>query len=64
MKEQLKFLRDSANLTQAEVAKSLGFRASTVSMWETGKRNPSISKLPEIARLFNCTIDELFKETA
>ena len=56
--------RKKANLTQAEVADAFGISAASVSQWETGRNLPAAEKLPEIAALYNCSIDELFtKET-
>ena len=45
--------------TQQEVAKTLGIRASTVSKWENGKSMPRVEKLPAIAKMYGCTIEEL-----
>ena len=56
----IKRLRIQAKLTQEDVAKALNIRQSTVSMWENGKNVPRSEMLPKIARLFDCTIDELF----
>ena len=52
--------RKKANLTQAAVAEKFGISAASVSQWETGRNLPAAEKLPEIATLYNCTIDELF----
>jgi transcriptional regulator with XRE-family HTH domain len=51
-------------LTQIQVAKELGISNTTVSMWETGNALPSAKLLPKIAALYNCTVDELLKESA
>jgi len=63
LKVQIKKLRESAGLTQFDLAKLLGFESpSTISMWESGARKPQSDKLPELARVLGCTIDELFKQ--
>ena len=48
--------------TQKEVAKVLGVRESTVSKWERGEAKPRADKLPRIAKLYGCTIDELLND--
>lgn len=56
-----KELRERAGLTQADVADRLRIKRSTVSMWEINKSSPRADLLPKLAKIFNCTIDELFK---
>ena len=45
--------------TQREVAKILGVKESAVSKWERGVSKPRADKLPVIAKLYGCTIEEL-----
>ena len=52
-------LRKEHNMTQYELADRLGISFQAVSNWERGNSMPDIAKLPEIAELFGCTIDEL-----
>lgn len=48
-------------LTNAEVAKKLGYRAdNTVSMWKTGKTKVALERLFEIADLLNVEVETLF----
>ena len=57
-------LRKSRNLTQEDIAKKLNISAQAVSKWENDISSPDISLLPEIASIFNITVDELLgKET-
>ena len=56
---RFKVLREKANLTQAQIAEALNIGQSTVSMWESGENLPRADKLPQLARLLNCTVDEL-----
>lgn len=58
--EPLRSARLKAGLTQEEVAKHLGVRQATISWWESGRGFPKAQKPPAIARLYGCTIDELF----
>ena len=55
-------LRKSHNMTQLELADRIGISFQAVSNWERGNSMPDISKLPELAALFEVTIDELLGE--
>ena len=48
--------------TQSEVADILGVKKSTVSKWERGLSKPRTYRLPIIAKLYGCTIEELLEE--
>lgn len=52
-------LRKNSNMTQLELADMLGISFQAVSNWERGNSMPDISKLPEIAELFQVSIDEI-----
>lgn len=54
--------RIKAGLSVAEVMKKLGVSDAAVYMWETGETAPTAKRLPEIAKLYGCTVDELLKE--
>ena len=60
LKNKLKELRTSRNMTQEAVAEQLGVSSQTVSKWERGLLSPDILLLPKIALLFKCSIDSLF----
>lgn len=60
LKDKLKELRTSRNMTQEMVADQLGVSSQTVSKWERGLLSPDIALLPKIALLFKCSIDSLF----
>ena len=53
-------LRTQAELTQAQVARELGFRQSTFSMWENGARVPRDDSKRRIAIFFDVSVDEIF----
>ncbi len=57
--EQIAFLRKQKGLTQEELAKALGVTNQAVSKWESGACCPDIQLLPELAKLFEVTVDEL-----
>lgn len=52
--------RRSKNLTQLQLAGALGVTRSTVAMWESGESLPRADKLPQLAQILGCTIDDLF----
>lgn len=52
----------SVNLTQEELSKELRIDRSTVAKWETRGVMPRADKLPALAKLFGCQIDDLFLE--
>lgn len=54
--------RQAAGLSQYDVAKALGVHQTAISLWENGKTAPRASLLPKLAKLYNCTIDELLRE--
>lgn len=51
--------RKEHNMTQLALADKLGVSFQAVSNWERGNSMPDISKLPELAALFGCSIEEL-----
>ena len=59
-----KDIRLSLNLTQDDIAQKIGVKRSTVSMWETGESLPRADKLPELAKILGCTVDELLRDEA
>ncbi len=59
LQEQISFLRKQKGLTQEELAKTLGVTNQAVSKWESGQNCPDIQLLPEIAKLFEVSVDEL-----
>lgn len=58
----IKYLRQQNKLTQEQLADRLGVSYQAVSKWETNANTPDISLLPQIAALFDVSIDMLFSE--
>ena len=58
----IKEAREKAGLTQQDLANELGVGQSTVAMWETQKSLPRTDKLPALAKILGCKIDELLKK--
>lgn len=52
-------LREDAKLTQKELADRLGTTQRKVSYWESGKIEPDLASLWQLADLFSISIDEL-----
>ncbi len=57
--EKLNLLRKKAGFTQDEVAQHLGISPQAVSKWENDLSCPDIMLLPEIAKLYGQSVDEL-----
>lgn len=55
----LKEARKRAKLTAKDVALSLGVTFQNVYNWENGSYLPPSKRLPELAKLYGCTVDEL-----
>lgn len=62
LSDNLKKFRQQKKYTQEQVADILGVSSHTVSRWECNTTLPDITLLPEIARLYCVSIDDLFKE--
>ena len=60
--DNLRRLRADKKLTQEQAALRLGVSAQSVSRWECGKTMPDIMLLPELARLYGVTVDDLFRQ--
>lgn len=59
LNEKIKKLRLSYNLSQVELANSLGVSKQCISNWENDNVQPSIEMLVNIARFFNVSADYL-----
>ena len=59
LKNNIKRLRLEKKNTQTELAKQLNTTLKTVSHWETGYTEPSVSQLIMLADFFNVSLDEL-----
>ena len=55
-------LRKKQGLSQVQLAEKLNITQGAVSQWEMGLSKPKSEILPELAKVLNCTIDELFKK--
>ncbi len=57
---RIKELRESHNMQQKELASALNIPPSTLSQYETGKREPNIETVTKIAKLFDVTTDYIY----
>lgn len=62
-KDELRALRLQDGLSQGELAKKLGVGRSTVSMYESGQREPDFEMLEKIADYFNVEMSRLLSKT-
>jgi len=61
--KNLQYLRQlSKNMTQEALAEKLNVSRQTISKWEMDTANPEMDKALEICKIFNCTLDNLFRE--
>ena len=60
--ENLKRLRIAKNYTQEQAAQLLNISPKSLSRWECGSTMPDVMMLPEIARLYCVTVDDLYRE--
>lgn len=59
-KQTLKELREKNNLTQKEVADKLEVNKNYISMIENGSRNPSDKMKNKLAKIYKCSIIDIF----
>ena len=61
--KNLQYLRQlSRNITQEALAEKLNVSRQTISKWEMDSANPEMDKALEICKIFNCSLDNLFRE--
>lgn len=60
---KLKELREQNNLSQQDLALILKVSPSTISNWESGKRQPDIQMIVDIANYFNVSVDDVLGRT-
>ncbi len=58
-KDMLKYFRMKTHLSQSELAEKIGVSASTISMYEVGKREPDFETEEKIADFFNTDLNTL-----
>ena len=53
LSEQIRVMRKSRKMTQADLAKAIGQSPSSITMYETGRREPDFETLEALADVFN-----------
>lgn len=64
LSNNLKKFRQQKKYTQQQAAEILGVSTHTVSRWECDTTLPDVTLLPEIAKIYCVSIDDLFKESS
>lgn len=59
--ERIRYAREAAGLTQAEVAKHFEIRRVSVTQWEANDTKPALGRLVELAALLNTTPEWLME---
>ena len=59
---RLQQLRESRRITQAELARQASVTQQAVAKWEARESFPRADKLPVLARILGCTINDLFED--
>lgn len=58
---RIKELRASLNLSQEELAEKVGVRRETIVRLEKGAYNPSLKLAMDISKVFEKSVEEIFK---
>lgn len=62
--DRIKELREGEKWSQEDLANKLGLQRSSISSWETQRREPEFETLVKIARIFNVSVAYLIDEEA
>lgn len=60
----IKQFREKCGIRQEDIATKLNVDRSTIAKWETGEAMPRSDKLPELAKILDCSIDDLYRKEA
>lgn len=63
IKTRIKEYRAKNELKQDDLAKLVGVRRETIGNLEIGRYNPSLKLAMDIAKVFGCTVEDLFEFT-
>lgn len=59
---RFKEAREAAGLTVLQAARKLELSTVAVYKWEDGRSVPEGRRMPEIAKLYGCTVDDLLQD--
>ena len=57
---EIKKYRELAGISKAELARIMEVDQAAVAKWDKGEALPRAAKIPKLADLFGCTIDQLY----
>jgi len=60
-KTNIKAYRAKFDMTQDDLAKTVGVRRETIGNLENGRYNPSLKLAMDIAKVFCCTVEDIFE---
>ena len=60
LRTKIRELRLRDRLSQEELAQRVGVRRETIGNLENGRYNPSLKLAMDIAKVFDCTVEEVF----
>ena len=60
--ENIRRLREAKEMTQEDLAATLGITASAVSLWESGKRSMNVKQADKLASALGVTLNDLMRE--
>lgn len=58
----IKKQRELLNISQVDLAKKIGVTQGMISQWESGEFLPRAERLPMIAEVLECTVDDLLRK--
>ncbi len=60
--KKIRYYREQAKMTQAELAARVGVSPEAVCQWETGATKPALSSLVKAAKTLECSVDDLLDD--
>ncbi len=57
--QNIREARKALGITQEQLAKLVGVTQGTVAQWENGLTHPAFDKIPKVAQVLGCTVEEL-----
>ena len=60
LKTKIHEYRKERNMKQLELAELVGVRRETIGNLENGKYNPSLKLAMDIAKVFDCKVEDIF----
>lgn len=57
---KIRELRKQLGLSQEELARLVGVKQASISLWESSRGDPTAKNIRKMLKIFNCTSGELF----